>query len=355
METAESEAIFHELARSSWQRFHQSYYEDRVDDVLLGALIASLVGAGYALIGLNSDGENHHLRAERLDEASRLILRLTQGQGSQASVLIGYGEHTSDLPKVWSGFEAEAKSLYSPAWEPGIISFDADLAANYLYAQISLILDLNLYIGTGFHVDLARFGSHIEALKDCLRRYLRGRLGRPSDASPGPHASSGVHQRELKESRHEVLMGEIIAVMAESGYYVIGIATDADCRRIRFRAQQDAVLNAVLIGLESDRFGQSSRQVELMLQGEIKNYLASTDKLLELHQQLQQMPRTPVGEGITLSYRMNSVMARCDRVLAAGDREGLRTLLHTSLSQLSEQLAPYQKSFSPFSARFGQE
>ncbi len=310
------EPIFAELVTSSWDQHHKSFYDDRADEVLLGAVIASLVSKGYTLIGLHSDDSDHHLRLERADEATRLVLRLTRLEGRQASFIVGYGERVANLNALWPAFAPEAKSLHSPHWEPGVISFDADLQAGYLYAQISLVLDLDRYLGDDFTVDLALFDSHGRELVDCLRRYLRGRVGTTQ-------AQSG---RPLGQS-HERVVGEVIAAMSALGFPVIGLSSDDDCWRVRFRAQTDPVLYALLVGVQLPK---------LMVQGEVKNYLANTGELLQLAEQLKTLP-----EGMT--YRMNSVYAREDQPVG--------TDLAAAVERLRERLRPFKKSHSPFSQK----
>jgi len=315
------EPIFADLVTTSWDQHHKTFYDERADEVLLGAVIASLVNKGYALIGLHSDDSDHHLRLERADEGTRLVLRLTRLEGRQASFIVGYGERLPNLAALWPSFAPEAKSLHSPHWEPGVISFDADLQAGYLYAQISLVLDLDRYLGDDFTVDLALFDSHGRELVDCLRRYLRGRAGIQASSSAPP----------AREASHEKLMGEVIAAMADLGFPVIGLSSDDGCWRVRFRAQTDPVLYAVLVGIQLPR---------LSIQGEVKNYLANTGQLLELAEQLKSLP-----DGMT--YRMNSVFAREDHPI----KSDLKQLLTESVTRLRERLQPFKKSHSPFSQK----
>lgn len=311
------EPIFAELVTNSWDYHHKTFYDDRADEVLLGAVIASLVSKGYTLIGLHSDDSDHHLRLERADEGTRLVLRLTRLEGRQASFIVGYGERVANLAALWPSFAPEAKSLHSPHWEPGVISFDADLQAGYLYAQISLVLDLDRYLGDDFTVDLALFDSHGRELVDCLRRYLRGRVGGQPGAGAPP----------TRGADYEKAVGEVIAAMGELGFPVIGLSSDDDCWRVRFRAQTDPVLHAVLVGFQLPR---------VTIQGEVKNYLANTGQLLELAEQLKNLP-----EGMT--YRMNSVFAREDHKLG--------TDLGAVVARLRERLRPFKKSHSPFSQK----
>jgi hypothetical protein len=181
----QAQAIFSELAAHSWQRYDEAWRNQRIDDVLAGAVIAAMVKDGYSLIGLNSDGVSHHLRFENLDDMTRLIFRLThltesltdaRVQGHLGSVVLGYGMPIGKVATVWAAFESEAKSLFADTPEPGIITFDADMSSGYIYAQVCLLLDLDRYIDKDFTIRLDVLALHLRAIVDVLRRYLQGRL-----------------------------------------------------------------------------------------------------------------------------------------------------------------------------------
>lgn len=186
MTDEEKEQIFTGLVKDSWKRFNEHYHHAKVDDVLLGAVVAANVRSGYSLIDLNSDGTNHFLRFENLQDHTRLVFRLhhlaedltvAKVQGHLADVSIGYGEKTGDLGAIWSTLKAEMKSMFVMQAEPGIMTFDADLTGGYIYGQIGLLLDLDDYIEVStFQVDLPKLQSHIGSVVHSLQKYLRGRL-----------------------------------------------------------------------------------------------------------------------------------------------------------------------------------
>lgn len=181
----ELDQVFVGLVNQSWKHYNEELQNTRMDDLLVGAVIASTVEQGYALIDLNSDGTNHYLRFEWLQTRQRLIFQLqnlsealvtAKVLGRRARVTIGYGENVQNTGAVWSALKAEMKSGFLDATEPGVITCDADLAASYIYVQVPLILDLDQYFSDGWKVNYQLLQNHIYATTQALSKYLRGRL-----------------------------------------------------------------------------------------------------------------------------------------------------------------------------------
>jgi hypothetical protein len=181
----ELDQVFVSLVNQSWKHYNETLHNTRLDDLLVGAVIAATVEQGYALIDLNSDGVNHYLRFEWLQSGQRLIFQLqnlsedlvtAKVLGRQARVVIGYGERVQNVSVVWSALKAELKSGFLDAAEPGVITCDADLAAGYIYVQVPLILNLDQYFGQGWQVNYGPLQQHIGATIHALAKYLRGRL-----------------------------------------------------------------------------------------------------------------------------------------------------------------------------------
>jgi hypothetical protein len=179
------EAVFTDLVDKSWDMHYEQVQNRRMDDLLVGAVIAATVGDGYSLIDLNSDGVKHYLRFEKLSNKERLIFELrnlTEGLveaktlGRRARVTVGYGEMVSNLSKTWSVLKDEIKGGLMMADTPGAITFDADLTAGYVYAQIPLLLDLDQYFGQGYQVNYKLINHHLSAVTHSLRKYLNGRI-----------------------------------------------------------------------------------------------------------------------------------------------------------------------------------
>ncbi|NJP04430.1 MAG: hypothetical protein HC837_01735 [Chloroflexaceae bacterium] len=179
------EAVYVELVQSSWKKYEEYIHNKRMDDLLIGGVIPVMVGDGYALIDLSSDGINHYLRFEQLDSRERIIFRLTNLSeelvtakvlGRHAQVVIGYGEHTQKTQTLFETFKSEMKSAFLDTNEPGVVTVDADVTAGYIYVQVSLIFDLDSYFREGYDIDYLLLRKHIMATVQSLQKYLRGRL-----------------------------------------------------------------------------------------------------------------------------------------------------------------------------------
>ena len=76
-QTEQYEAVFVDLVKKSWKMFGEMDHATRVDDIFLGAVIASAVRLGRCLIDLESDGTSHFVRFEDMSNRSRMTFRLT--------------------------------------------------------------------------------------------------------------------------------------------------------------------------------------------------------------------------------------------------------------------------------------
>ena len=185
-ETEQYEAVFVDLVKKSWKMFGEMDHATRVDDIFLGAVIASAVRLGRCLIDLESDGTSHFVRFEDMANRARMTFRLTHltpslsaasVSGHQASVTIGVGRQGDDVGRLWGAMKQEFKSAFVMADEPGIVTLDADMGSGYVYAQIPLIWKLEEYLGGGgMAPDYEKIASHIYCCEVSLYKYLDGRL-----------------------------------------------------------------------------------------------------------------------------------------------------------------------------------
>lgn len=184
--TEELDAAFVRLVEQSWDRHFDHFAAAHVDEVFLGAVIASTVELGWALIDLSSDGTHHYLRFENLDRKDRVVFRLTHLTGDLASaralghrcrVVVGYGDRVPSFTSVLAALKSEFKSGLLDADEPGVITTDVDIAGQYVYCQVGLYLDLNDYVARDFAVDGTRLTADLGAALFALRKYLTGRFG----------------------------------------------------------------------------------------------------------------------------------------------------------------------------------
>lgn len=176
---------FGELIQGSWDYFNANLFAHHVDEVFIGAVITSTLDGGYSLIDLTSDGTNHYLRFQQMEEHTRIIYQLhhlarspaeAKILGHVASVTIGYGERVSNLGRIWGAVKAEYKSGYLQSAEPGTVTIDVDLESGYIYAQIDLYWNITDYVDDHYVTDHAKLGAHIGASIHALRKYLHGRI-----------------------------------------------------------------------------------------------------------------------------------------------------------------------------------
>jgi hypothetical protein len=177
--------VFSGLVQSSWKYHHLLEDTQRMDDVLVGALITATLDTGRALLDITSDGTNHFLRFEDPNDRSRVSMAIThltrdittaKAVGQRAAVTVAYGEAITRFGQVIEAMRKQAKSGYVRSAEPGIVTFDKDDESKYLYAQIDLYLDIDDYISATFEVDYDKLTTAVGACVHALRKFLKGRV-----------------------------------------------------------------------------------------------------------------------------------------------------------------------------------
>ena len=167
------------------------------------------------------------------------------------------------------------------------------------------------------------------------------------------------HGREMRESKDEILVGEIVRAMARMQNPAIGFRAGDGQQSIRFKPKKDEVLFAISITLDRKTGGSTVSQAllgskaTLLVQAEVKNYLADPDDLIHMYKtDLQNMFKIPALGNIKLNHQLNSVLATkqviidIDKYIGKGNEglQELRGLLTTTIDELREKLAPYKKS-----------
>ncbi|MFN8517183.1 MAG: DUF4339 domain-containing protein [Thermomicrobiales bacterium] len=176
---------FGELIKSSWHYYHANEFAHHVDEVFIGAVITSTLDNGYSLIDINSDGSNHYLRFQQMQEGTRILYQLHHLATSPAeakilghisSVTIGYGERSPNVGRLWNALKAEFKSGYIQTAEPGTITIDAEVESGYMYAQVDMYWNISDYVSDHYETDYPKLTEHIAVSINALRKYLHGRM-----------------------------------------------------------------------------------------------------------------------------------------------------------------------------------
>jgi hypothetical protein len=167
-----------------------------------------------------------------------------------------------------------------------------------------------------------------------------------------------AHKAELRESKDEILIGEIVRAMARQGYPTIQFHASDDIQRVRFRAVTDEVLHSVFVTLDR-KTGSSALSAALIgskatlrVTAEIKNRLADPDDLVKMYRtDLANLFKMPALGGIKLNHELNSVLATTqqiidiDQYVSKGEPgvEKLGRMLSETIGKLREKLVPYKK------------
>ncbi len=165
------------------------------------------------------------------------------------------------------------------------------------------------------------------------------------------------HQQEMRESKDEILIGEIVLAMQRLGAPAIGFHADAGLQYVRYKPISDPVLNSVVLILDR-KTGDSALQQAIIgskaiitVQAEVKNYLADPDDLLHMYRtDLQNIFKMPLLGEIRLDHQLNSVLATKkviididNYILNPEAQTRLYNLLGSTIHELREALRRYKK------------
>ncbi|MGI9605481.1 MAG: GYF domain-containing protein [Acidimicrobiales bacterium] len=182
---AELDAIFADMVRDSWTHHKQLEFADRLDEVLLGAVINSTLANGFALIDLTSTGRNHALRFANAEAGSQITLGLehltptaAEGEvlGHHARVEIGWGQRVADAAAAHAAVAEELSSGSMGNAEPGSVKVEADAATGFAHTKVDLIWAIEDYVARDYTVDDEALRRSMAAALHALRSYWNGRF-----------------------------------------------------------------------------------------------------------------------------------------------------------------------------------
>ena len=143
----ELEALFAEMVEKSGSRHQRFDWASKLDDVSVGAIIASTLGKGFSLVDLHSLGQSHQARFEHPESGERLIVELDSlgpaaagGEllSQHAYVTVGLGRPVSGDDLVGDDFAADT---------PGTITVEMDMETGYAFSTVDLIWEFNELMG----------------------------------------------------------------------------------------------------------------------------------------------------------------------------------------------------------------
>jgi hypothetical protein len=167
------------------------------------------------------------------------------------------------------------------------------------------------------------------------------------------------HSQEMRESKDEILVGEIVRAMSRLQAPATGFFAGTGEQTVRFKPLNDPLLNAVVITLDRKTGGSALQQAivgskaTVTVQAEVKNYLADPDDLIHMYRtDLANIFKIPMLGDVRLDHQLNSVLATkkvmidLDQYILKGEESAQHTtqLLNSILTELRQKLAPYKKA-----------
>jgi hypothetical protein len=176
------------------------------------------------------------------------------------------------------------------------------------------------------------------------------------------------HKGEIRESKDEILVGEIVYLFSLQGWACMGFtrrmlgveitATTDDMQNVRFRTVNDPVLHSVHLRLDR-KTGSGALSAALVgskatlyIKGEVKNLMADPDDLIkQWSTDIKNILKVPLMGQVKVNHELNSIFAEkgavidIDQYALKGEegRNALSALLQGTVNELREVLKPYKK------------
>jgi hypothetical protein len=167
------------------------------------------------------------------------------------------------------------------------------------------------------------------------------------------------HRQEMRESKDEMLIGELVVAMAQRRSPAIRFHADTGRQAVTFKPVDDAVLHTITVILDR-KTGDSALQQALIgskatltVQAEVKNFMADPDDLVHMYRtDLQNIFKMPLLGDIRLDHQLNSVLATRKLIIDIDGHIGtdeasakrLSDLLSKTIDELRVRLQPYKKA-----------
>ena len=170
-------------------------------------------------------------------------------------------------------------------------------------------------------------------------------------------AANFRHKAEIRESKDEILIGEIVRAMARQGHVADQFVADNDLQRVRFR-MDDEVLSYVHVALDrktgEGRIASAivGSKATLSVGGEVKNLLSDPDDVVGMWKtDFKNIAKLGLRGNVKINHEFNSIVGRTtdvieiDKFVLKGD-EGMQALtehLEDRIGKVREELRKYKK------------
>ena len=166
---------------------------------------------------------------------------------------------------------------------------------------------------------------------------------------------------ELRESKDEMMVGEIVRAMARKGWPAVSFLANNDYQRVKFKAISDPVLSSVYATLDR-KTGTGAISSALVgskatfaVTCEVRNFLADPDDVVAMYRtDLANLFKLQWGD-VKINHEYNAIfgttatIVEIDDYVGKGD-EGIARLVHFidhQVARVREKLVPYKKGDSP--------
>ncbi len=166
---------------------------------------------------------------------------------------------------------------------------------------------------------------------------------------------------ELRESKDEMMVGEIVRVMARRGWPAVSFLANSDFQRVAFKAITDPVLSKVYVTVDRKTgSGAISAAVvgskaTIAITCEVRNFLADPDDLVAMYRtDLANLFKISWGD-VKINHEYNAIMGTTAHVIDIDQFVGkgeqgiayLGQFLDQQILRIREKLAPYKKPEAP--------
>ena len=163
---------------------------------------------------------------------------------------------------------------------------------------------------------------------------------------------------ELRESKDEMMIGEVVRAMARKGFPTVEFRSNADFQRVKFKTPGDPVLSAVYVQLDrltgSSALGSAlmGSKAKLFVTCEVKNFLADPDDLVAMYRTDMANLFKVSWKDVRINHEYNAIHGTTKQVIEIstyvdkGDQgtHALVQKLDAEIARIREKLAPYKKS-----------
>jgi len=166
------------------------------------------------------------------------------------------------------------------------------------------------------------------------------------------------NKQEARESKDEILIGEIVFAMAHLGCPTIGFNATAGQQYVKFKPANDTVMNSFTVMLDRMTGDGALQQAvigskaTLHFVAEVKNHIADPDDLVQMMRtDIGNLLRSPWLGDVKLDHQLNSVTATKNQFIDIDSyigmnqqsRQQLNHMLSSTLNELRQYLVGYKK------------